>query len=399
MRKVLSVCIVLVLSLSMLFSFGCGKKSAVNFKYSDKAFVKEIGGTSDTYRAGVAEDVYPSAEECAERYVLVEIVGKNGAADIKAGAPVDATEAEIQKLGIPANDLGEYESIKKVTVTYVDGRDMEKQYATAVAVAKNKESAQTVYVIKYADGFRYITPKIEKGEAVTKSYFESVFDESKYSNCTYEMMMAMNIKTNIVGQGVKAEGSMKIVSDMKVKIAENGMYLELSASTAASGAYKDMLDDDSSLGMSCKAYIMKNGDVYVYDDEAKVWAQSSLAAINVTPDQLVPFGSQEETTFTYYKKTDYGFELNMEEILNFVVETLGKAIGDMASFLDVIKIDGYCRFYVSDGVLSGVREKLDLSVDVSEKGESCKLNETVILELVCKDYGKTVVVLPEEIAG
>ncbi|MCI6733983.1 MAG: hypothetical protein MR437_02780, partial [Clostridiales bacterium] len=43
-----------------------------------------------------------------------------------------------------------------------------------------------VYIICFSGYYKYFSPALKTGETVTKSYFDSIFNASKYDNCTVE---------------------------------------------------------------------------------------------------------------------------------------------------------------------------------------------------------------------
>ena len=59
-----------------------------------------------------------------------------------------------------------------------------------------------------------------------------------------------------------------------------------------------------------------------------------------------------------------------------------------------MKLDMYAEYYVSEGVLSGMRVDADVDMTITEGGSSVKLTEKISNVTTCTDYGTTVVEKP-----
>ena len=72
------------------------------------------------------------------------------------------------------------------------------------------------------------------------------------------------------------------------------------------------------------------------------------------------------------------------------------ALSGMEGLIDPQKmeIDMYAEYYVSEGVLSGMRVDADVDMTVNQGGSSGTLEETVTTVTKCTDYGTTVIKKP-----
>lgn len=391
MKKIVAIIAVSVLALTMVFSVGCGKKEA-GFKYNEKDFVNEIGGTSDTYEGAVSSDSYDDADSCAGDYVKNEVVGSKNASIVSVQAGSELTSAEVSAIGVSASVLGDYEWVKKYNVTYTEN-DTADGGITFMA-DRDVSRTQVVYVVKYTDGgFKYIAPKPLNGETITNSYYESLFNNEEYANCTMTSTTKIDLDISASYQGEKQKGTMTINYNTLTKIDGNKIYLEMTIKSV----YGDVLaeGDMPNVDQTLKAYIIStdNGyDLYFYDSDNGSWQSGTFSDVGLNSyKDLLPFVSMRELDYTYYKKTDYGCEVDFGRMADYLMDSLGDALGAGIQYLDQMKIDGYAKLYVSRGVLSGAREYIDLSCNIEQQGVKVKLSESALVEIVCNNYGTTVV--------
>ena len=66
----------------------------------------------------------------------------------------------------------------------------------------------------------------------------------------------------------------------------------------------------------------------------------------------------------------------------------------MDEMLDMFSIDMFAKYYVSQGVLSGMREDVTMKLDMNEEGMKMKMSADVVAEMSCTNYGTTVVTKP-----
>ena len=101
--------------------------------------------------------------------------------------------------------------------------------------------------------------------------------------------------------------------------------------------------------------------------------------------------------YTYFTKTNFGFELSGEQAERYLSETLD----ELAAYQDVIKdmdIKTLVKYYVQNGALTGLRQDLTIAYDQVFEGVNTKLDLSLTTKGTVKDYGSTVVEKPAEIA-
>ncbi len=254
----------------------------------------------------------------------------------------------------------------------------------------NPNKTVKVYVIKYESGFKYYSPAPITGNTITKSYYESIFDYEKYKNCTLSSTMDIKMSLSMSYQG-QAE-NMNIVSQATqlIKYADNKIYMEQTATGSGEGetytsviyAYMEIVEDE----IKC----------YVKLDDSTEWSMGSLTTIGFSSlEELTPFYDQY-LDYSYFTKTDYGFEIADENAQKYIQETLAgnDAVASIGSYLNAMNIEMFAKFYVSNGVLSGMREDASLKMNVNESGMAMNIDMTVKMETSCKNYGTTVVEKP-----
>lgn len=385
MKRITNYFKVLVFALVIALAFvfvGCGGKESGN-KLSDKDrkdFVNEIGGASETFTGATSKEVYQTKEDAAEAFIAKEVVGEKKANVVSVESKAVLNEESVNKLGIPEEDKAGIVSVEEVEVTYA-----------AVSGLVSSEPAQkiTVYVIKYETNWKYFVPLPETGTTISRSYYESVFDTTKFANSTYfyELTMDMDVKATYQGETEKAKMKMAISQD--IKYDEGKIYVK-----------QNMLMDMSAVGLgkeevNVEMYIEEvDGKMVCYVKDGFNWQQANLSAIGFNNlEELQPFAN-DYLDYTYFTKTDYGFELAEENAEKYVDQAL-----DMSGVQQMLNggnmdMDMYAEYFVNEGALSGLLLKGKLSVSMSDQGISMTISGDMEAKGTCTNYGTTVVEKP-----
>lgn len=353
-------------------------------KENDKAaegrdeFIDEIGGVSDTYVGSVSEGTYAYANEAASAYVEFELAG-NGYVEIdEVIAQGELSSSEINKLNLPSELQEGLDAVEKFEV-YYELYDNDT-YSTAAAQAKDPRTKVVVYVIRYGMDYKYYTPCPVNGETITRSYYDSVFNNEKFENCTFVKESTVSVEQN--------GATYEMVLRQTIKRADNKIYFE------------QTIDGDSELTGQfttqsyMAAYIEIDEDgydtTYVKTSIDASWTEGYLTGVN--SETLVPFYDQY-LDYTYFSKTNFGFALKDENAIKYYKQAAG-ANANTAQYLDDADLELYAEYYVSDGVLSGMRMEYNAEIDTKVSG--IRVQSTTIGEnkLTCTDYGTTVVEKP-----
>ncbi|MBQ3020564.1 MAG: hypothetical protein IJD77_08280 [Clostridia bacterium] len=395
-KKTLAKVFACVMAFGLTFAaVGCGGGGSKSEAKKEKDFISEIGGTSETYTGAVSAEIYETATAAATAYVTEEIVGEKEA-DIVATETKATFEGEqIATLNIPADITAGAQSIEEIEVEY-SVSDAEG-YMAAVS---NSTKKVKVYVIKYETNWKYYTPLPETGATISKSYYDSVFNYEKYKNCTFAMDMEMDMNVKASAGGYTQTATIEVSMSQFVQYSENAIYIE---QTASFGGMEDItggeVKDES---MTIAAYMEKTaeGDIICYvksSDIGSGWSEGDLTTVGFSSlTELTPFYDQY-LDFTYFTKTETGFQLADENSEKFIELTLkqDESMGELiAMFGEDFDMDMFVKYYVSNGVLSGMRQELTMDAKMTEEGVSMKLSADVVTKMTCTNYGTTVVKKP-----
>ncbi|MBR2906539.1 MAG: hypothetical protein IKC26_03440 [Clostridia bacterium] len=410
-KRIATVCLILLLALSMLTLSGCGmildwcedvldaagkgnggSGGGSNRDHSD--MINSIGGVSDTYKGTVSAGSYSSMEVAAEAYVTEQLFGSSSSATINEIVSLGALSSnEAAELGIPKEYVIDAQAVERVEVTYTEAVSSDSAYVTP-GVSKidtlNTTKKIEVYVIKYEYDWKYFSPCPTSGDKISLDYYNSVFGSDLYENCTMET--TIKVKVEVDGASLSdylGDNNIEVTMTQLIKHADNKVYLEQSVETNGAGMEQREV---------IYAYLEEiNGRVqcYVKINESGEWYDTYLSTIGFDSiEELTPFYDQY-LDHTYFTKADYGFTLSRDSARYYLTEALEgmDGIADMIN-IDGMGIDMYADYYVKEGVLTGMDMNANLSMEVTEGGETVSMTEIISSKTVCKDYGSTVVTKP-----
>lgn len=353
------------------------------------AFVSEIGGCSETYKGSVSEKKYDKAEDAVADYVAAEIVAADSDCTVtESKLEKKLSQEEIAALGISDSALEGAEKVEMYNVSYEStakdasgaakadtGLMMLSSESGSNDSATGKTTGKVVvYVITYKDFFKYFAPVVEDGNTLTKSYYDSIFNAEKYKNCTFEQ----NIEIAISGSDGERTETMKVTMTSLVKFDNGKIYVESKTDSEMnympSSEAKYCFADDGNGNI--QSYVWQNGE----------WVRGGVVGVSSVED-LTPFKNQY-LDHSYFSKTDFGCELGKKNFSKYMDTAL--AAFDVADFGKNMNIDGFVNYYVSGGVLSGLRSEVTMSMQ--ESGVSMK--GSIVSTAKCTDYGTTVVEIP-----
>lgn len=397
----LALSLLMILTLSSVAS--CGKKDTEadtdaeeteavekeTLNSEQNSFADALGGVSETFTGAISEESYDSSEDAATAFVNEELAG-NQRAEIQSVQTRTLSSENIAGLDIPEDILKGSDAVEEVEVKYAveDSDSLESRNGFDNLASLNKTKTVKVYVIRYGTDWKYFSPMPVTGNTISKSYYNSVFNADKYKNCT--LVMNSDVVAEISAEGETME--MIIRTSQTIKHADGKVYLEQSvytnqfeADVTEQTVYAYMETDEDG-NIRCYVSLDPNGD----------WFATSLTAIGFQSlDQLTPFHDQY-LDYTYFTKTSYGFALEEENARAYFTQALSDALSSLQELLDPDKmdLDMYAEYYVSEGVLSGMRVDASVDMTITEGGASGKLTETITSVVSCTDYGTTVVEKP-----
>ncbi len=394
-KKLLAGTLALTATFSLGFMAGCkdddeNKEPTEAEKEAD--FIESLGGVSETYTGAVSTQAYSTNNDAAEAYVQQEIIGLNKSATIVNTNTVSTlNETQIADLDIPTEEGEEIVSVEEIEVEYTEDESSSGEVmATASAPVSgtlNTSKKVRVYIIKYSDdSFKYYTPAPVTGETITQSYYNSVFNAETYANCTYTSVMDMNIKVTVPNKGSM---SIPTVMTQTVQYEADKIYMEQTTSMKIYGITSEE---------TLRIYIEEvDGDLICYanqtiDGETTDWYEAYLTSIGFNSlEELAPFADQY-LDYTYFTKTNYGFELSDKNAELYVQQTLSDQL--MGSGLENFDISMFAKYYVSEGVLSGMRMDMNMDYSMYMDGVSATASIVAVMEVKISNVGSTVVEKP-----
>lgn len=391
------------------------------------SFKEEIGGCSDTYEGALSETEYDNAENAAKDYVKYEVVGTEKTGEISDVKTKDLKLSDAEKLGINAGMIEGATGIKECTVTYTEkAADVSKVSASEQPelsllseTAVNKTTK--VYIICFGGYYKYFSPALKTGETVTKSYFDSIFNASKYDNCTVEYSAVTKTSLRVSADVMKDLPADQLPDDYEggdyesvmtetrinqfVQYTENAIYykqtLGMPDPTSETGEIKET---------TVELYFEKNASAELgfdfYAKNGTTWAKyTDITALGFESiDDLRPF-HQQYIDYSYFTKTEFGCAIqreNLEIYMNGTIQALKEAAKAMGAQIDGLDITfhvnkGYLNYFVKEGTLSGMKSCFECSVPFNVNGMATDIVVYTDGTTKCFNYGTTEITRPEGI--
>ncbi len=364
-----------------------GNNTVPSWKSDPEAekFVNEIGGCSETYTGSVSEEDYSSAAEAAEAYVSREIISAESGYSI-GNISLEKTleKNEIKAAGIPDSLTANATRVEKYNVEYTETDDSASAASMISLSANTNSNSVTVYIICYANMYKYFSPVVTNGNTLTRSYYDSIFNSEKYKNCTVNSSVTVSVHVEYLSETI--EYTMTTESTIMYDNGRIYMTQTVTSTNESIIPSRNMtvyFENDEYGSLDC--YILQDG----------VWQAAYLSSIGnlfnfSSIDDLMPF-AQSYIDHSYFTKTDYGCKIEKENLGKYVTVAFDLAFDQLlGTGTDNMQSDGFLDYYVSDGVLSGTRSNISLSFNVS--GVSC--TEKITSQEKCTNYGTTVVESP-----
>ncbi len=379
----------LTMAFSLVFAVGCNNADKKE-EEAHNAFIESLGGCSDTYKGAISSHTYTTQEDAAEGFIEVELTGNEDVVITNSQSKGTLTNEEVNALAISDADREGIVEVEKLSVTY------SKESVSSVAkTADTLDTSKTVdiYIIKYPNNFKYYSPAPITGETVTKSYYDSIFNSENYTNCT--LTYSTKIEATVKLMKVKLYSYTYELSQT-IKHDSDKIYLEQRISQKSEGQVQT-----GNMGLVTDPYLaayieVVDGQNVCYvktSEESTSWNKGNLTQIGFNRlEELRPFYGQF-LDYTYFTKTDYGCAIAEENAKKYVNETLSND-QTVSQYLDDMTIDMFAKYYVANGVLSGVRQDIKLTLDMKVEGISTSVDEVVVSEMKCTNYGTTVVEKP-----
>lgn len=373
-KKLTQLC-ALVMAGSLIFAVGCGDGDDKGETEKHEAFIEELGGCSDTYKGEVSEYTYETKELAAKAFVEEQVVGDNDVTIVKTESKGELSSTQIEALNIPEAEKTDIVSVEEVEVEYA----LESSTYMSKTQSASPNKIVKVYIIKYPNTFKYYSPAPVTGETVTRSYYDSIFDTEKYQNCTMTSTFEMSTEmTTLTLQGKKTTTNSQKTT-IFAQYSEDKIFQQRTIETTENG---------ETTTSSESIYIEKvDNNILCYSNKTGAWTLAGYIGFSDLED-LMPF-ADAYLDYTYFTKTEFGCEIGQDNMMRYIRETFENDSLVM-EYLEQMDISAITKYYVAEGVLSGMRQ--DMTLSLSEGIASAKVISKV--ETICKDYGTTVVERP-----
>ena len=348
-------------------------------------FIGSLDGISETFGGVASEENYDTASDAASAFVGNEICGEKSPVVLSSERRGELNANQIAQLNIADSVPAGFSSVECYEVSYTF---VTVQSASRSGASSNTEKV-TVYVIKYDNYWKYFAPLPETGDTINKSYYDSVFNNEKYQNCTLEQTNI--IIADSITDGERFDLSMTISN--RIKFDANKMYIEYTMAVTELG------ESDS---INMYFYLEENE----YDElisyaslDGEEWMEVEFSDISsglgcTSIEELTPFYGQY-FDYTYFTKADYGFKLSNDRANDYFADAIAGALDGLVDQIgDDMELDVYAEYYITDGTLSGMRSEANVEITVIDGGSTTQIWETVKYSAKCTDYGTTVVEKP-----
>lgn len=374
MSKIVAVIAAMTVAVSLCLFAGCG------------------GNYSETYNGALSEQTYTSEEKAAQAFLSEEIGGSSSVV-VYSKVKVEEnalSEEEVEKLAI--EDTSGVEYVKKATVFYTESNVS----AYAAATGTQDELQQMLYIVKYVNGgYKYYSPALSSGENLTKSYFNDVFNGERYANVTISGKMASSAGVKMSYQGTNTDTTVNIDMSYTYQITENAVYLKM---TETQRAPDETTGKPTTQTGVAEGYVVKTNKGYVmYSNISGSYQVMPLAGISGGADMV--WGSIiNDTDHTGFKKTATGFQMDKESCLAIMERQFGDIFEsyEFGSLEDLIK-EMQFDFYVTEGNVSGVKQKLAMGLTVNESGANLTVAASASADYSFSKFGSTSVTVPEDV--
>lgn len=341
---------------------------------------------SETYEGTLSTASYTTADAAAAAFVANEINSEVSQATFDHyEKTADLTEAEIAQLNLTEAEIADIKSAEIGTIYYIKSTSTASYSVTLdSSVADSNLNSQTIYIVEFntsSNGgtVKYLAPLPQVGEAVTKSYLESVIDFEAYKNCTQTFEMPMTLK---MSQG-RQSFTMTINTKLTVRITETAVEMTATATANMAGesrteTIKSYLIDSPYGILQATASGSNYWQVTNYTQETGVEKLADLYMYNL-PD----------VDYSFLVKTSTGFKVRTEYLEQVVSDAFKNA--DINEYLGAdVQTTMSAEYFVSEGRLYSAQVYLKLN------GTIDGIYTTITVKGTNKftNFGKTTVTVP-----
>lgn len=372
--------------LAVVAIFVCIAFTACDDKGGDK------NNYSETYKGTLSAEYYANANDAAEAFIANEIDSEaSHATFVSYTATATLTEEEIAKLNLTEEEIADVKSAEKGTIYYTTSTPSVAALSSAPSASGVK--SQTIYIVEFntpsvGGSIKYLAPLPKSGEAVTKSYLESVFNPEYYKNCTESCEMVLTSKGS--ASGITATMEMSVAYTLR--ITENAV--EMVATTTVKMSVLGQTETQKETVIS---YLIDSPEgiqqATLYNDYWSVTNYTYSSGIEKIADLFTY--NLPDTDYSYLVKTNTGFKIK-EEFINNLIEELLSDPSLNAYYGTDFTPKASAEYFVSGGKLDNVKVSLNMGGTVYEDGIAVKTDVSVKLTNKYTNYGTTSFTIPNE---
>ncbi len=381
-KKILALLIAIVSVFACVAFTACGDGDKNNY--------------SETYEGTLSTEAYTTADGAAAAFVANEVNSESTPVTYKSyEKQKDLTEDEIAKLNLSEAEIADVKSAEKGKIVYTKNTPSTVALSAAPAPDAPEELSKVVYIVEFntpaaGGSIKYLAPLPENGEALTKSYLESVFNPEDYKNCTTAYEMPITIKMSQGGISMSVEMNIKYTLRITETAIEMVMTLKMPEFTSSDkiNYVTETVTSylvDSPNGILQATLVETDWQVDNFTTESGIAKIEDMFAYNL-PD----------ADYSYFVKTSTGFKMSDEYLNDLMEEIINEAeLGELVAngnFSSKISAD----YYVTEGKLDN--EKIVLTMSATEGQGKEAVTTTITIKATNKysAFGTTVVEIPQD---
>lgn len=331
----------------------------------------------ETFAGSISETSYDSKEAAARGFVTEELTDSGAAPEYTGYKKIAAlTEAEIADINARNSVDTKILGGERVEIEYeknpprADAAALRSQNAGAITVGaaacQTSATAHSVdaYLLESASDCRYYVLPPEVGGVVTNTYLKTVFDGSKYLNCTATTVVGMSVydimttyRQVIQFDGVRAHFSQELpglINELYFKETAQGITAYTEHPDINDGKFYSLSEINAYYapkGMEYQVYLTKGGERVLIE---------TLSSI----EEVTDFAFMMNVDASFFVKTANGFAMTDDKYKEVCKMLAGGALGDeFDEAWNDLKVYFRADYYVSQGRLSKSETVLRLLYD------------------------------------
>lgn len=326
---------------------------------------------SETYTGHVSEQTYETPEASVQAFLETEVSGKSvKAVYVGYTKERELSEDEIEELTIEEEYRTGLLSVEEGNVKYTEAKEsaaLSKVHTASVDSVVDDVLSRKVLILSYTGMFRFFSPALADGEALTASYYDSTFEGEKYINCTMNASISYNMDSYSFSTTSLAKATATALYEYDVfQSSQETGTAELYMIDAAEGIYCVYKEDNQPF----------HGD-YGYDGTVHEYFMSWF-------DER--FGQLDHT---FFEKTNTGYALRSDKFAEYLAIEYG--------WIDIpedLKLEYVIN--IADGKMADVTYKIECS-EPGDTVSQTKYSQTMSVRF--SDFGTTVIDIPSAVSA